>query len=88
MAGGKGSVARAAKAAPASQKETAKRTPAVRKTVESSAAAEKPKAAEIAAPTEEVMTHIIYETSHGMLERDAEPNENFGLGDPMPVYYF
>ncbi|MGN1171287.1 MAG: hypothetical protein ACI4SZ_06495 [Lachnospiraceae bacterium] len=88
MAVGKGSVARAAKAAPASQKATAKRTPAVRKTAESTASAEKVKAVEIAAPTDQVMAHVVYETNNGMLERDAEPNESFGLGDPMPVYYF
>lgn len=42
----------------------------------------------IAAPAEEVMERIVYQTSSGMLGRDAEPNESFGLGDAMPVYYF
>ncbi len=31
---------------------------------------------------------IIYEQSAGMLDRAAEPNERFGIGDDMPVYYF
>ena len=31
---------------------------------------------------------IVYQKSSGMLERAAEPNERFGLGDAMPVYYF
>ncbi len=47
------------------------------------------KAAEtIAAPDEKVLEKIVYQKSSGMLERDAEPNEKFGLGDEMPVYYF
>lgn len=53
--------------------------------------ATKPKAeaaAMIAAPAEEVMEKIVYQTSDGMLERDAKPNERFGVGDAMPVYYF
>lgn len=31
---------------------------------------------------------IVYQKSSGMLTRAAEPNERFGLGDAMPVYYF
>ena len=42
----------------------------------------------IAAPSEEVLQQIVYQKSSGMLERDAEANEIFGLGDEMPVYYF
>ena len=42
----------------------------------------------IAAPSEEVLGAIVYQPSKGMLERAAEPNERFGLGDDMPVYYF
>ena len=42
----------------------------------------------IAAPSKEVTEQIVYQTSSGMLERAAEPNERFGLGDAMPVYYF
>lgn len=77
MAVGKGSMERAAKTAPA--KKAAKTTAKTK----SAAAAET-----IAAPTEEVMEKIVYQKSGGMLERDAEPNEVFGLGDAMPVYYF
>lgn len=42
----------------------------------------------IAAPSEEVLRQIVYQESSGILERAAEPNERFGLGDAMPVYYF
>lgn len=42
----------------------------------------------IAAPSEEVLQQIVYQKSSGMLEREASPNEIFGLGDEMPVYYF
>lgn len=42
----------------------------------------------VAAPSQEVMRQIVYQKSGGMLERDAKPNESFGLGDAMPVYYF
>lgn len=31
---------------------------------------------------------IVYQKSSGMLTRAAKPNERFGLGDAMPVYYF
>lgn len=89
MAVGKGSMERAAKtaagaatgAAGKSQEAAAKAAPAKK--------AAKPKAAAktIAAPTEEVMEKIVYQTSSGILERDAAPNESFGVGDAMPVYY-
>lgn len=83
MAVGKGSMERAAKtAANAADKTQAKQAPAKR------TAKPKQTAATIAAPTKEVMEKIVYQTSAGMLERDAEPNESFGLGDAMPVYYF
>lgn len=42
----------------------------------------------VTAPDEEVLNQIVYQTSSGMLSRDAKPNERFGLGDAMPVYYF
>lgn len=75
---------RAAKTAEKSQTTVKKAAPA-KKAAKSKAAV----AAEtIAAPTKEVMEKIVYQTSSGMLERDAEPNERFGLGDAMPVYYF
>lgn len=80
MAVGKGSMARAAKTAG-----TAKKTSASTKKPSGKAVA----AAEtIAAPTEAVMQQVVYQTSSGILERDANPNEIFGLGDAMPVYYF
>lgn len=80
---------RAAKTAGTSQtsvkKEQAVKTTKAAKTTK----AKNPAAAgTIAAPAEEVMEKIVYQTSSGMLERDAKPNELFGLGDAMPVYYF
>ncbi len=77
MAVGKGSMERAAKTAEKTKKAPAKKT-----------ARPKAEAAMIAAPTEEVMEKIVYQTSDGMLERDAKPNERFAVGDAMPVYYF
>ncbi|MCR5108935.1 MAG: hypothetical protein K6B28_12335 [Lachnospiraceae bacterium] len=41
----------------------------------------------IAAPDEEVLKKIVYQSSAEILERDAKPNESFGIGDDMPVYY-
>lgn len=38
-------------------------------------------------PSEAVMAQIVYQTSAGVLARDAGPNESFGVGDAMPVYY-
>ena len=79
MAVGKGSVARAAKA---QNSKTAS-------TVKKAAAAKKVAAAKtVTAPEEAVLQQIVYQPSSGMLERDAKPNERFGLGDAMPVYYF
>lgn len=92
MAVGKGSMERAAKAAgtdtakkPADK---AARNTKGRKAVESKAAlAEKP---DVKTPVteKEAAGQIVYQKSSGMLERAAEPNEQFGLGDAMPVYYF
>lgn len=76
MAVGKGSMERAAKTAE-------KKAPAKRAVKAKTAAA-----STIAAPAGEVMEKIVYQKSDGMLERDAKPNERFGLGDAMPVYYF
>lgn len=93
MAVGKGSMERAAKtAAGAAEKsqtsvkkaQTAKAAPAKRAAKTKNVAA----AETITAPTEEVMQKVVYQTSSGMLERAAKPNESFGLGDAMPVYYF
>ena len=80
MAVGRGSMERAAKAAPAKKKTEGA---AKAKNVKSAAAA-----GTLAAPDEAVLQQIIYQPSSGMLSRDAMPNERFGLGDAMPVYYF
>lgn len=81
MAVGKGSVERAAKAKAAEKKPGT--------TAKAVTAAETVTAAKtVAAPDEKVLQQIVYQSSSGMLERDAEPNERFGLGDAMPVYYF
>ncbi len=103
MAVGKGSMARAAKAAgqdgkvaeqavtakSSEKKGTAKKSAASLKKVSDKTPKTPVSAAEtIAAPTEAVMQQVVYQTSSGMLERDANPNEIFGLGDAMPVYYF
>lgn len=82
MAVGKGSMERAAKTA---EKAQAPKAAPAKKTAK---AKRVPAAETIAAPAEEVMQKIVYQTSDGMLERAAEPNERFGLGDAMPVYYF
>ena len=86
MAVGKGSMERAAKTAGTAKKTSISTKKTSGKTV---AATETVAAAEmIAVPTEAVMQQVVYQTSSGMLERDANPNEIFGLGDAMPVYYF
>ena len=41
----------------------------------------------IAAPKKEVLERVVYQKNSGILDRAAEPNEIFGLGDAMPVYY-
>ena len=79
MAVGKGSMERAAKAAPVKKAEGGAKA----KTAKSVAAAKT-----VAAPDKAVLNQIVYQTSSGMLSRDAKPNEKFGLGDAMPVYYF
>lgn len=109
MAVGKGSMARAAKAAGGDGKATAQAAPAKAESAKPAAAGKKAStgtvkktsasakktpektvaaADMIAAPKEAVLQQIVYQTSDGMLERDAAPNEIFGLGDAMPVYYF
>jgi hypothetical protein len=67
---------RASKAAP--KKTTAKKTTA-KKTVTENV---------IAAPSPEVLDAIVYQESSQVLNRDAEPNEGFGVGDSMPIYYY
>ena len=75
MAVGKGSMARASKAA-AKTAVIAKPAEEVKKV--------------IAEPVSEKAAGdvIVYEKSSQMLDRDAEPEEIFGVGDAMPVYYF
>lgn len=80
MAVGKESVERAAKAA------TAKKTAGG--AVEAKAVKSVAAAKTVAVPDKAVLNQIVYQTSSGMLSRDAGPNERFGLGDAMPVYYF
>ena len=91
MAVGKGSMERAARAA--AEKKTGevlekKTSSRPSKKIQAESASEKTEASVIAAPSDEVMGQIVYQQSSGMLERAAEPNERFGLGDAMPVYYF
>ncbi|MGN0290224.1 MAG: hypothetical protein ACI4DQ_11500 [Lachnospiraceae bacterium] len=74
MAVGKGSMARASKAAkPACQ--------------EGRTAVKSPRTATGAA-VEETAGKIVYQSSYQMLDRDALPGEIFGIGDAMPVYFF
>lgn len=89
MAVGKGSMARAAKSAVSGTPSETKEKPAA-KTAKPSAktAAKTAKPSAGAVSKEEVSKQIVYEKNQGMLERDAEPNERFGVGDAMPVYYF
>ena len=58
---------------PAAKKAPAKKAPA--------------KKSVVAAPSKEVVEKIIYQTSQGVLDRDAMVNEQFGIGDSMPVYF-
>ena len=97
MAVGKGSMERAAKAAEAKKASAPKKTESKASVKKEASAAKTAGKAEtkavaaaevIAAPSEEVLQQIIYQKSSGMLEREAAPNERFGLGDEMPVYYF
>lgn len=58
---------------PAAKKAPAKKVPA--------------KKSVVAAPSKEVVEKIIYQSSQGVLDRDAMVNEQFGIGDSMPVYF-
>ena len=86
MAVGRGSMERAAKAAgadasarkPANKPAGNKKEVSVKTTVKS----------ETVAAEKNTDGQIVYQKSSGMLERAAMPNEKFGLGDAMPVYYF
>ena len=41
----------------------------------------------IAAPDNKVMQQIVYQPSAQILTREVGPNESFGVGDDMPIYY-
>lgn len=87
MAVGRGSMERAAKAVvekkPADQKKAVveKKTTDQKKT----ATEKKPVDQLVVKVQDDIITD---QKSAGMLERAAEPNERFGVGDAMPFYYF
>ena len=85
MAVGKGSRARASKAADNTSvsKET-KRTTA--KTTAKTKAVTASKV--ISGTSKEVMQMIEYQKSDQVLDREPEENETFGVGDAMPIYFF
>ncbi len=85
MAVGKGSMARASKAADNTSvsKET-KRTTA--KTTAKTKAVTVSKV--ISGTSKEVMQMIEYQKSDQVLDREPEENETFGVGDAMPIYFF
>ena len=85
MAVGKGSMARASKAADNTSvsKET-KRTTA--KTTAKTKAVRASKV--ISGTSKEVMQMIEYQKSDQVLDREPEENETFGVGDAMPIYFF
>lgn len=80
MAVGKGSMERAAKAAG--------KKPGAKTAASESGSKAVVSETVIAAPDEEVVEKVVYQKSSGMLDRAAEANERFSVGDPMPVYYF
>ncbi len=89
MAVGKGSMARASKAADNTSvsKET-KRTTA-RTTAKTTAKTKAVTASKVISGTsKEVMQMIEYQKSDQVLDREPEENETFGVGDAMPIYFF
>ena len=85
MAVGKGSMARASKAAdntsvPKETKRTTANTTAKTKVVTASKV--------ISGTSKEVMQMIEYQKSDQVLDREPEENETFGVGDAMPIYFF
>lgn len=85
MAVGKGSMARASKAAdntsvPKETKRTIAKTTAKTKVVTASKV--------ISGTSKEVMQMIEYQKSDQVLDREPEENETFGVGDAMPIYFF
>ena len=89
MAVGKGSMARASKAADNTSvsKET-KRTTA-RTTAKTTAKTKAVTASKVISGTsKEVMQMIEYQKSNQVLDREPEENETFGVGDAIPIYFF
>lgn len=85
MAVGKGSMARASKAADNTSvsketKRTTSKTTAKTKAVTASKV--------ISGTSKEVMQMIEYQKSDQVLDREPEENETFGVGDAMPIYFF
>ena len=85
MAVGKGSMARASKAADNTSvsketKRTTANTTAKTKAVTASKV--------ISGTSKEVMQMIEYQKSDQVLDREPEENETFGVGDAMPIYFF
>lgn len=85
MAVGKGSMARASKAAdntsvPKETKRTTAKTTAKTKAVTASKV--------ISGTSKEVMQMIEHQKSDQVLDREPEENETFGVGDAMPIYFF
>lgn len=85
MAVGKGSMARASKAADNTsvskeKKRTTAKTTAKTKAVTASKV--------ISGTSKEVMQMIEYQKSDQVLDREPEENETFGVGDAMPIYFF
>lgn len=68
--------------------ETKKASGAKRGTGTKKAAKKTATAHVVAAPSPEVLDKIIYQESSQVLNRDAEPNERFGVGESMPIYFF
>lgn len=92
MAVGKGSMARASKAVAKPEIKVeekvdgeVKKAPAKKAPVKKAKA---PKQAVIASTSEQVMDTIVYQKSSQILDRDANPNESFYVGDAMPIYFF
>lgn len=75
MAVGRGSMERAAKAVVEKKPAEQKKTVTEKRPVNQLAVKEQ----------DDIIT---YQKSAGMLDRAAEPNERFGVGDAMPFYYF
>ena len=85
MAVGKGSMARASKAADNTSVQKEKKT-----TTENTTAKTKVVTASkvISGTSKEVMQMIEYQKSDQVLDREPEENETFGVGDAMPIYFF